>query len=127
MSEPIKGTIEMENGAKMDFELYPDIAPKSAANFVKLAESGFYNGLTFHRIVPALSSRGATPTATVPAGPGGRFLESLPPTASATISSTPGACCPGPGPRIPTPPGASSSSWWTTPPIWTGNMPPLAV
>ena len=61
MSEPIKGTIEMENGAKMDFELYPDIAPKSAANFVKLAESGFYNGLTFHRIVPGFGIQGGAP------------------------------------------------------------------
>lgn len=47
----IIGTIEMENGDKMTFELYYDKAPISVANFVDLANTGFYDGLTFHRIV----------------------------------------------------------------------------
>ena len=44
MSNLIKGKIELEGGSVMAFELYPDIAPKSVENFVKLAESGFYDG-----------------------------------------------------------------------------------
>ncbi len=47
----IIGTIEMENGDKMTFELYHDKAPISVANFADLANTGFYDGLTFHRVV----------------------------------------------------------------------------
>ena len=43
-------TIEMEKGGTIVMELYPDIAPKTVENFEKLANSGFYNGLTFHRV-----------------------------------------------------------------------------
>jgi len=43
-------TIEMESGEKITIELYPDIAPKTVENFEKLANKGFYNGLTFHRV-----------------------------------------------------------------------------
>ncbi len=41
----------MADGGVMQFELYPDKAPNTVANFVELAQSGFYNGLTFHRVV----------------------------------------------------------------------------
>ena len=44
--------IEMENGKKIKIELYPDIAPISCENFEKLVKSGFYDGLTFHRVIP---------------------------------------------------------------------------
>ena len=44
--------IEMENGKKIKIELYPDIAPISCENFEKLVRRGFYNGLTFHRVIP---------------------------------------------------------------------------
>ena len=43
--------IEMEDGGKMVFELYPEYAPKTVENFVNLTKSGFYDGLTFHRII----------------------------------------------------------------------------
>ena len=46
MSNPIF-TIEMENGMTMQGELYPEIAPNSVANFVELANSGFYDGVIF--------------------------------------------------------------------------------
>ena len=44
--------IEMENGQTMKGELYPETAPISVANFVELANSGFYDGVIFHRVIP---------------------------------------------------------------------------
>ena len=44
--------IEMEDGRTMKGELYPDMAPNSVANFVELANSGFYDGVIFHRVIP---------------------------------------------------------------------------
>ena len=70
MSNIIKGKIELEGGSVMAFELYPDIAPKSVENFVKLAESGFYDGLTFHRIVPGFVIQGGDPLGNGTGGPG---------------------------------------------------------
>ncbi|QNU67444.1 peptidylprolyl isomerase [Ruminiclostridium herbifermentans] len=53
--------IEMENGDKMVLELYPEYAPETVNNFVSLAESGFYDGLTFHRIVKGFMIQGGDP------------------------------------------------------------------
>ena len=53
--------IEMENGSKIKLELYPEIAPKTVANFEKLVKSGFYDGLTFHRIIPGFMIQGGDP------------------------------------------------------------------
>ena len=57
MSNPIV-TIEMENGGRIVAELYPEIAPNTVANFVNLVESGFYDGLIFHRVGPGYSIKG---------------------------------------------------------------------
>ncbi len=54
----------MENGTEYRIELYPEFAPKTAANFVALVESGFYNGLTFHRIIPGFMAQGGDPEGT---------------------------------------------------------------
>ena len=70
MADPIKGKIELETGAVMEFELYPDVAPQSVSNFVKLAESKFYDGVVFHRIVPGFVIQGGDPTGTGTGGPG---------------------------------------------------------
>lgn len=51
-------------------ELYPKQAPLSVTNFVYLAKNGFYNGLTFHRVVPDFVIQGGDPTATGSGGPG---------------------------------------------------------
>ncbi len=53
--------IEMENGAKIELELYPEIAPITVANFEKLVKSGFYDGLTFHRVIPGFMIQGGDP------------------------------------------------------------------
>ena len=62
--------IEMENGKKIKIELYPDIAPISCENFEKLVNSGFYNGLTFHRVIPGFMIQGGCPNGTGTGGPG---------------------------------------------------------
>jgi cyclophilin family peptidyl-prolyl cis-trans isomerase len=51
-------------------ELYPKQAPLSVTNFLYLAKGGFYNGLTFHRVVPDFVIQGGDPTATGSGGPG---------------------------------------------------------
>ena len=62
--------IEMENGKKIKIELYPDIAPISCENFEKLVRQGFYNGLTFHRVIPGFMIQGGCPDGTGMGGPG---------------------------------------------------------
>jgi peptidyl-prolyl cis-trans isomerase B (cyclophilin B) len=56
-----KGYIQMQNGEKIEFDLFPNEAPITVANFEKLANSGFYNGLTFHRVIPGFVSQGGCP------------------------------------------------------------------
>ena len=63
-------TIEMENGKKMTLELYPDIAPKTVENFTSLVAKGFYDGLTFHRVIPGFMIQGGCPQGTGTGGPG---------------------------------------------------------
>jgi peptidyl-prolyl cis-trans isomerase B (cyclophilin B) len=63
-------TIEMENGDIMSGELYPETAPETVANFVKLAESGFYDGTIFHRVIPGFMIQGGDPEGTGMGGPG---------------------------------------------------------
>ncbi len=53
--------IEMENGQKIELELYPDIAPITVKNFEKLVSEGFYDGLTFHRVIPGFMIQGGDP------------------------------------------------------------------
>ncbi len=61
---------ELENGKKIEIELYPNIAPISCENFEKLVKSGFYDGLTFHRVIPGFMIQGGCPNGTGIGGPG---------------------------------------------------------
>ena len=63
-------TIEMENGDRIRAELYPDTAPNTVANFVKLIQDGFYDGLGFHRVIPGFMVQGGDPDDTGMGGPG---------------------------------------------------------
>lgn len=65
-----KVTIEMENGGVMKGELYEDIAPITVENFEKLAKDGFYDGLTFHRVIPGFMIQGGCPNGNGTGGPG---------------------------------------------------------
>ena len=63
-------TIEMETGMTMKGELYPEIAPTSVANFIELANSGFYDGVIFHRVIPGFMIQGGDPKGQGIGGPG---------------------------------------------------------
>ncbi|TWT24745.1 peptidylprolyl isomerase [Planomicrobium sp. CPCC 101110] len=65
-----KGHIHMENGEKIEFELFPNEAPNTVKNFEELANSGFYDGVTFHRVIPGFVSQGGDPTGTGAGGSG---------------------------------------------------------
>ncbi|MCI2105111.1 MAG: peptidylprolyl isomerase [Intestinimonas sp.] len=63
-------TIEMEQGGVITAELYPDIAPNTVANFISLVQSGFYDGLIFHRVIPGFMIQGGCPDGNGMGGPG---------------------------------------------------------
>ena len=69
MANPIV-KFEMANGGVITAELYPEIAPNTVANFVNLVESGFYDGLIFHRVIPGFMIQGGDPQGTGMGGPG---------------------------------------------------------
>ena len=63
-------TITMSDGRVMKGELYPEFAPQSVGNFAALANSGFYDGLTFHRVIPGFMIQGGDPKGIGIGGPG---------------------------------------------------------
>ena len=65
-----KFVIEMENGDVMKGELYPEIAPLTVENFEKLVKDHFYDGLTFHRVIPGFMIQGGCPRGNGTGGPG---------------------------------------------------------
>ena len=69
MANPIV-TITIKDLGDIKVELYPEIAPITVENFVKLASQGFYNGLTFHRVIPGFMIQGGCPDGTGMGGPG---------------------------------------------------------
>jgi len=69
MSNPIV-TFELENGQIMTGELNPEIAPNAVNNFISLANSGYYDGLVFHRVIPGFMIQGGCPNGTGMGGPG---------------------------------------------------------
>ena len=80
MSNPIV-TITMEDGRVMRGELYPEKAPNTVNNFISLANKGYYDGLTFHRVIPGFMIQGGCPDGTGMGGPGysikGEFTQNL--------------------------------------------------
>ncbi len=63
-------TMTMEDNSKIIAELYPDIAPNTVRNFISLIQKGFYNGLTFHRVIRGFMLQGGCPEGTGTGGPG---------------------------------------------------------
>ena len=66
----MKAIIDVNKFGKMEIELYKDIAPITVDNFVKLVNKGFYNGLTFHRIIKGFMIQGGCPLGNGTGGPG---------------------------------------------------------
>ena len=62
-------TFEMEDGGLMTAELYPDLAPNTVRNFIHLVQSGFYDGLIFHRVIPGFMIQGGCPQGVGTGGP----------------------------------------------------------
>lgn len=63
-------TIEMEGGGTIKVELEPNVAPNTVANFVSLVEDQYYDGLTFHRVIPSFMIQGGDPDGNGTGGPG---------------------------------------------------------
>jgi cyclophilin family peptidyl-prolyl cis-trans isomerase len=61
----------------VELELYPEDAPKTVDNFTKLASEGFYDGLTFHRVIPDFMIQGGCPLGTGTGGPGYTFEDEI--------------------------------------------------
>ncbi len=69
MSNPIV-TIEMESGAVIKAELYPEIAPNTVNNFISLVKKGFYDGIILHRVISGFMIQGGDPDGVGTGGPG---------------------------------------------------------
>ena len=63
-------TITMKGGGQIQLELYPEVAPESVKNFISLANSGFYDGLIFHRVISGFMIQGGDPDGRGTGGPG---------------------------------------------------------
>lgn len=63
-------SFKLEDGNVIKAELYPEIAPNTVNNFISLVNEGFYNGLSFHRVIPGFMIQGGCPDGTGMGGPG---------------------------------------------------------
>ena len=68
--ETQKIAMEIEDYGAVEIELYPEIAPITVENFLKLVDDGFYNGLTFHRVIEGFMIQGGCPLGTGSGDPG---------------------------------------------------------
>jgi peptidyl-prolyl cis-trans isomerase B (cyclophilin B) len=62
--------ITLDNGQTITIEFFPEDAPKTVENFITLTKKGYYNGLTFHRVVPGFVVQGGDPKGNGTGGPG---------------------------------------------------------
>jgi cyclophilin family peptidyl-prolyl cis-trans isomerase len=67
-------TVKMENGGEFVIELFPEKAPLTVNSFVFLAQQGFFDGVTFHRVLDGFMAQGGDPTGTGRGGPGYQFV-----------------------------------------------------
>lgn len=70
MAENPQVTLTMEAGGVIQIELFPQVAPNTVNSFISLVQQGFYNGLTFHRVIPGFMVQGGCPQGTGVGGPG---------------------------------------------------------
>ncbi len=77
-----RAKIVMENGGEIVILLYKKRVPKTVENFISLAKKGYYDGITFHRVIPGFMAQGGDPTGTGAGGPGYTFDNEFHPTLS---------------------------------------------
>jgi cyclophilin family peptidyl-prolyl cis-trans isomerase len=77
-----EAVIRMADGGEMRLRLFDDEAPQTVNNFVYLANQGFYDGTTFHRVLDGFMAQGGDPTGTGAGGPGYSFADEIDPNAS---------------------------------------------
>ena len=73
--------IELEKGGTITIDLLAAEAPKTVNNFIFLSRDGYYNGVTFHRVIPGFMAQGGDPTGTGMGGPGYTFDDEFHPNA----------------------------------------------
>jgi cyclophilin family peptidyl-prolyl cis-trans isomerase len=73
--EPARTATLHTNHGTISLELFPDDAPRTVANFTKLAREGFYDSVIFHRVIPDFMIQGGDPTGTGRGGPGYTFAD----------------------------------------------------
>lgn len=66
----MQAIIELEKGQSLSITFFEEDAPKTVENFITLANKGFYDGLTFHRVIPGFVAQGGCPNGTGTGGPG---------------------------------------------------------
>ena len=78
-SKNYTATFNMEDGSEFTIKLFADKAPNTTNNFVFLAKDGYYDGVTFHRVIPGFMAQGGDPTGTGSGGPGYQFADEFHP------------------------------------------------
>ncbi len=78
-SKNYTATFNMENGSEFTIKLFADKAPNTTNNFVFLARDGYYDGVTFHRVIPDFMAQSGDPTGTGRGGPGYQFADEFHP------------------------------------------------
>ena len=78
-SKEYTATFNMEDGSEFTIKLFADKAPNTTNNFVFLAKDGYYDGVTFHRVIPGFMAQGGDPTGTGRGGPGYQFADEFHP------------------------------------------------
>jgi cyclophilin family peptidyl-prolyl cis-trans isomerase len=73
-NKPYTATVKMEKGGEFVIQLYADKAPITVNSFVFLARQGFFDGVTFHRVLEGFMAQGGDPTGTGTGGPGYQFV-----------------------------------------------------
>ncbi|MCY4652684.1 MAG: peptidylprolyl isomerase [Dehalococcoidia bacterium] len=78
-SKSYTATFNMEDGSDFTIQLFADKVPNTTNNFVFLARDGYYDGVTFHRVIPGFMAQGGDPTGTGRGGPGYQFADEFHP------------------------------------------------
>ena len=78
-SKSYTATFNMEDGSEFTIKLFAEEAPRTVNNFVFLARDGYYDGVTFHRVIPGFMAQGGDPTGTGRGGPGYQFADEFHP------------------------------------------------